>query len=256
MPKNKSKEINDILVNFIKVMEANFSKKDLTNMYNNLLTLKIVPKKDNFIDNLLSLYKLGEYYCKKNKIKLYTDNVKEVLNHELLHMSSYSKRNNLRYVGLDDAYTQFLANYYFNEKTINYIILFVEYLDKVIGHDILSKMYLNNKLKNVINLLEPLATDDEIYSFVKNMNILYNKSYCDLEKIQKYIDEVFNFIVTIYARMQYGKFKNNIIKSNECYFSIVFFVIELRKKLELLKKIEEDRVEIDINDLKLRLELK
>ena len=50
---NKSKEINDILVNFIKVMEENFPEEYLENMYNNLLTLKILPKKDNFIDNFI-----------------------------------------------------------------------------------------------------------------------------------------------------------------------------------------------------------
>ena len=253
---NKSKEINDILVNFIKVMEENFPKEYLENMYNNLLTLKILPKKDNFIDNFISLYVLGRYYCNKNKIKLYTENVDCVLNHELLHMSSYSKGNKLRFKGLDEAYTQFLANYYFHENTLSYHILFIECLDKIIGHNVLSKLYLSGNLIGVVSYLKKIASEEEIYCFIKNMNILYNKSYYDFEKIQKYIAEVYDFIVTLYARRQYKKFNNNEINNEECYYTIIFYANQLGKNIKSLFESNKKYLENDMCDLELKLELK
>lgn len=253
---NKSKEINDILVNFIKVMEENFPEEYLENMYNNLLTLKILPKKDNFIDNFISLYVLGRYYYNKNKIKLYTENVDCVLNHELLHMSSFSKGNKLRFKGLDEAYTQFLANYYFHENTLSYHILFVECLDKIMGHNVLSKLYLSGNLIGVVNFLKKIASEEEIYCFIKNMNNLYNKSYYDFEKIQKYIDEVYDFIVTLYARRQYKKFNNNEINNEECYYTIIFYADQLRKNIKSLFESNKKYLENDGCDLGLRLELK
>ena len=98
--KIKNKFFGKELIKFRKKMYKHFKSENLDLLNQNLKTIKIKIK---YIAPQILLLRFagGEYYIKKNKIKLIKHFIKDVKNHELLHMStsSYNKKLKLGFCG-------------------------------------------------------------------------------------------------------------------------------------------------------------
>lgn len=231
--KIKNHQFSQDLLNFTQVLQVNFNKDDLYNLYRNLNSLVVKEKKAN--KNILAEYNMS-YNC----IFLYGDYVKTDLYHELFHLASTNKDNEGSNTGfmygtvgvaLNEGYTDLLTDRYFNygyESENSYLNFkrVTNVIENVVGKDKMQSLYLNANLNGLIKELNKYGSQEQISLFITSLD------YID-ENMESAIDTDFykNIIIENYKSI--NKFlielaTKKILYNNEFYksFEIVYDEVE------------------------------
>ena len=230
---------------FGKKIESIVPREDLDNYYRNFASVK--EKKISLKYKLSNFLKTGGmiaggYHTRDNRIDLKSgafSNLANTISHELLHLSStyYDEENETVYsgfyqlfikkdkkknegygLGLNEGYTQYLANKYFdNSKSLSlnaYLSLntykeeqiIAKGLEHIIGEDKLQSMYFRADLHSLVSELEKYATKDEIYKFINLTDLLCVYSRDKKLKIDE-LDKAKEFINLFLMKAYIGSMK-------------------------------------------------
>ena len=188
----KTKQENDkkIIETFKNKMQETFKEKDLKNMNNNLLTLKIT-KYNLLLSKILKHLTdtNGCYEIDLNKIKIYQED--DTIYHELLHLSCNNRKNDNNIIGFDhhtikdkyilsfgvglnEIYTEILTNRLFGKeinestsKTIKLVLLLEQLIED------LPSLYLNSDLYELVIKLSKYTSINESLDFIYNIDRLF-----------------------------------------------------------------------------------
>ena len=218
-------------------MYKHFKSENLDILNNNLKTLKVKIK---YIAPEILLLKFagGKYYIKKNKIKLIKYFVKDVKNHEFLHLStsSYNKKLKLGFCGLqqidylkketigyglNEGYTELLTDRYFNKRVIrmtySYEIckFFTSKLEQIIEKDRMESLYMNADLGGLCQYLLNFDDASNIVTFVALLDKLLKKSSTfNTNKQENYYKIIELYLVKWYINKKKQELNKNIIDKN------------------------------------------
>ena len=182
------------VIEFAKFMEKEFPPEYLVNFYNNINRLVVEayePKRKRLIINKLSRT-VGTYNAIRNKISIEKDYIKISIFHELLHLASSRYVDGWLYGGfeqissdnsfaigrgLDEGYTQLLAERYFGyiegvKGSYPYLVRVARILEDIVGADKMTSLYLRADLPGLINELKEYASEDEISKFLSALDFV------------------------------------------------------------------------------------
>ncbi len=215
------------LLYFLNVLENNFDSRDLDNLYNNIISIKIRFPGIFSLEDRKKLYASdGMYFPSKNEILIKQKNFVSTVNHELLHLASTTEKNkryfcgfwqqerniNIGY-GLNEGYTSLLERRYFNKDIKKSVYeLIMEYLEKIVGEYTLGKFY--------------LRAEDKIVDFINGLDYFYENTSLVFEK-RFYINDVYNFLVLTYSNKQLGLYSAGVLSRFDCYISVTNFALEI-----------------------------
>lgn len=235
--KIKNKFFGKELIKFRKKMYKHFKSENLDLLNQNLKTLKVKIK---YIAPEILLLKFagGKYYIKKNKIKLINFFIKDVINHELFHLSTsyyneklelgfcgfqqidYLKKETIGY-GLNEGYTELLTDRYFNKRvtrmTYSYKIcrFFASKLEQIVEKERMESLYMNADLGGLCQYLLNFDDGSNIVTFVVLLDKLLKKgSTFNTNKQEKYYKIVELYLVKWYINKKKQELDKNIIDIN------------------------------------------
>lgn len=188
---------NEVVIEFTKKLESNFSHCNLSSFYKNIETAEIKDK----VEDLYTLkFKLENretkafYNLSENKIQLITlESYIYNLYHELLHLSSRKKRGKLLCEGffqfdlfycseigryLNEGYTEYLNQKYFSKKETsiyNYAKLFAEGIEMIVGSKKMEALYFDANLLGLIECLGKYCKKEEAVDLIKKIDFFYEK---------------------------------------------------------------------------------
>lgn len=244
--------LQELVDEFVKVLEININKDNLRQMYNNLSTLKIENKYiiRKILSRLISDYMTtGEYYLYENIISvlpIISNNIllkyigisKEeyVVNlyHELLHMSStiIDNYNGVAYSGfyqtnkddsdeigfaLDDAYTDMLLYRLFNiDKefiSYQYEISITKIIEDIVSKDIMVNLYFNANLYDFVSILSNYSNREDVIKFITDLDEIYVlQDHFDINKSR--IIRCHHRIIDFITDIYFNKIKEDIVLNN------------------------------------------
>lgn len=287
-------EIDEVIINFIKTIKQNQPKENLYLLSNNISTFRkneesIIRYIKNIILLTLTGYgKAGGYCQKKNvivtintskypkKVQKYIDQeqMKNILNHELLHLSSsaryektnmFSKMNSgfFQYSigqieigrGINEGYTELLNERYFGEKgytvAYKYEMLITKIIELIIGKEKMENFYFNANLNGLIQELSKYSDIESVKEFILDVDLI-NKSLSNIYIKDKDLLETNQIITNFLANLAITKttleLKKQQIPEQEGS-KIIIEILEILKKLtdalngRLNKKIENSYIE-------------
>ena len=187
-----SKEYGACILEFVDVIMAKFNQKVLINFYNNINNLNVIKISDDNQGTLGSGVE-GIYSPRKNTIKI-CEGSTETIYHELFHMASAYLDGDICYagfkqsklgfkangVGINEGYTQLLTERYFGDKieifgAYEYEVSIVSQLEKIVGREKMEQLYLSSDLKGLILELKKYTSEEEIITFISNMDFLLRR---------------------------------------------------------------------------------
>ncbi|MCM1370525.1 MAG: hypothetical protein NC181_01345 [Clostridium sp.] len=221
-------ELGKLIVNFTNTIKKNFNDNDLTNFYNNINEVKI-NNNTGFFDYFKrkkSYDTLGHYKVEKNTIEIIHN--KYSIYHELFHLLSthigenigyfgfmqYSEENgheNAIGYGIDEGYTQFLTQRYFDNNKgewdkvgYKYQVYVAEIIEKVVGRNQMESLYAKGNLYGLISELQKYVSSDQIYNFINDMDFVYRVQYngenTTNENMCSSIKRISEFLIICYSK--------------------------------------------------------
>lgn len=211
-----SKKLQNKMETFKNKMEETFDNKDLKYMNDNLETLRIFILKSKLFQYP---YK-AMYNNSSNELMILEED--DTIYHELLHLSCNNRKNKntirgfAHYTkkqknilsfgtGLDEVYTEILANRLFNKeinttttKTVELVLLLEQIINK------LPSLYLNSDLYELVLELSKYTNLNESLEFIYNIDRLYTLEQ-NIKNHDKY-NEIYS--KTLYFLKQY-QYKRN-----------------------------------------------
>lgn len=211
-----SEKLQNKMETFKNKMEETFDNKDLKYMNDNLETLRIFILKSKLFQYP---YK-AMYNNLSNELMILEED--DTIYHELLHLSCNNRQsnNNIRGfahytkkqknilsfgTGLDEVYTEILANRLFNKeinatttKTVELVLLLEQLINK------LPSLYLNSDLYELVLELSKYTSLNESLEFIYNIDRLYTLEQ-NIKNHDKY-NEIYS--KTLYFLKQY-QYKRN-----------------------------------------------
>lgn len=211
-----SEKLQNKMETFKNKMEETFDNKDLKYMNDNLETLRIFILKSKLFQYP---YK-AMYNNLSNELMILEED--DTIYHELLHLSCNNRQsnNNIRGfahytkkqknilsfgTGLDEVYTEILANRLFNKeinatttKTVELVLLLEQIINK------LPSLYLNSDLYELVLELSKYTSLNESLEFIYNIDRLYTLEQ-NIKNHDKY-NEIYS--KTLYFLKQY-QYKRN-----------------------------------------------
>lgn len=211
-----SKKLQNKMETFKNKMEETFDNKDLKYMNDNLETLRIFILKSKLFQYP---YK-AMYNNSSNELMILEED--DTIYHELLHLSCNNRKNKntirgfAHYTkkqknilsfgtGLDEVYTEILANRLFNKeinttttKTVELVLLLEQLIDN------LPSLYLNSDLYELVLELSKYTNINESLEFIYNIDRLYTLEQ-NIKNNDKY-NEIYS--KTLYFLKQY-QYKRN-----------------------------------------------
>lgn len=198
-------DFKSYIVNFIKILEANFDYETLSHLYSNISSLDIkvsLLSNKNILNKIVAPNVLATYSPGKNKIVFNgKTNVDNSIYHELFHMATSFKTKEFRFVGFSqqflkgniiekygigicEGYTDLLSNRYF-DKIIAYDIEaeIVEQIENIVGRKVMEKLYLRADLKSLIAELSKYSSLEEINDFINNVDMICLNKYINKNKV-------------------------------------------------------------------------
>ena len=190
------KSIEEYLTTFLKfkkILETKLPHCNHENFYQRIKTLTI---EEHILDD--DLGSSGDYEPIKNKFKIYRINemtiseLEHIFFHELLHLATTYQYKDIvmcgfsqctvqksYFEGLNEGYTEILNLRYFSKKEkkegryqINQLLVLG--IEDIIGKEKMETLYFDANLDGLIDELCNYATIDEIYTILKNMDIIKN----------------------------------------------------------------------------------
>lgn len=190
--KNKSNiRFQEFLKYFEHVIKSRFSEEFLHNYYDNKNDLTIISTCFQLGDFIRSKIKYAGRYNVVNNVMVV--NIKDEdlfygIYHELFHMASTNRMNmdklqtgfsvykNGIYTGkgLNEGYTDYLANRYFANVgfKIGYPLefLYASRLEKIVGKEKMEELYMSSDPQGLISELEKYDSQDNIIDFIKMLD--------------------------------------------------------------------------------------
>ena len=247
----EDKVLEEIISNFIYVLERDLSKENLMLFYNNLSTLKVDNKivlnsqranifNKNIVvgyylldENIISVVPLG----KSKYLTVSTEEYIAIVCHELLHMSSSvvdkEKRisfsgfsqmndNSIICLAIDDAYTEMLAYRYFKLNpaymSYDYEIIITTLIEDIVGKDKMTNLYFNANLYDLVIDLQKYNSRTSIIKFLDDLDSIYalrDQKVGYKKDIIYYHNEISNFIVETYQNKLKYDLTNKLINIEE-----------------------------------------
>lgn len=187
------KDFGDLILNFIKVVKENIPQVNDAILINNFNTISTSYKEFAVTNKLFNRHTAGQYVPIDNSIELSKTNYKITINHELLHalttvidpatgmiycgFEQVDNQNNEFATGLNEGYTQYLAEKYFgkeNSYTSAYVYhkKIAEILESIVGVDNMQTFYFIANLNGLVEYLKNYAPEEEIYKFIHTLDLL------------------------------------------------------------------------------------
>lgn len=271
------KKFSEDILLFVDIMLKNFKKQDLKCLKNNINELNI---------DVLDIEVLGLYDVFNNIILLKKDSIYSSIFHELMHLSSSYIKNDTVYCGfsqkcydldnlinigkgLNEGYTQYLTERYFNDQKIphSYALhrYFAEKLEYIIGKEKMQKLYLNANLLGLIHEMTKYTNISEVEQFISSLDFLIehppesNMNKYQREFMNEIIKKVSLFLIKCYiVRLKRALDKKIIdydtfIKYINCYINDTIIYIDYRNCKDIVynkKDIIKVLKEINLLDLK------
>lgn len=266
-----SQPLGKDILKFKSVLIENINNEDFNFLFNNLKTLK-TNERIFFLRYFLLQFIGGTYNSKKNKVKILKFIKNDVLNHELFHMASsmYDKEKNItfsgfmqvnyktkKYIGngLNEGYTQLLAERYFGETnrvahSYKICMFFAEKLEEIIGKEKMQSLYLNADLLQLINELKRYDTEENIINFIKSLDLIlkyvkymYNplrniptyKFYVS-EKNKDLLEFIQSKLIEWYTKKKELELENNLINDQQFLKDIAKYYFSINENKLLLDK--------------------
>ena len=181
-------------MNFANTVKENIPEINLAIFLNNLNTLGTSIKSFGVSNRIFNRSTAGQYDPKKNAIELSKDTYNLTINHELFHASTtiidkstrmiycgfqqISNKNTQIGEGLNEGYTQYLAEKYFgnNNSLITAYVYekrIAETLEIIVGKEQMQLFYFNANLSGLVEYLKKYAPEDEIYKFINTLDFLH-----------------------------------------------------------------------------------
>lgn len=187
------KQFGELIMNFANTVKENIPEINLAIFLNNLNTLGTSIKSFGVSNRIFNRSTAGQYYPKKNTIGLSKDTYNLTINHELFHASTtiidkstgmiycgfqqISNKNTQIGEGLNEGYTQYLAEKYFgnNNSLITAYVYekrIAETLEMIVGKEQMQLFYFNANLSGLVEYLKKYAPEEEIYKFINTLDFL------------------------------------------------------------------------------------
>ncbi len=203
--KISKKKLGNYIIDFIYVIERNFSKEDLEHFYQNINSVKV---KRNLFTKAT-----GSYSPAYNRIFI-KRNCDYAIFHELFHLASTTVDNEDMYVGfcqmndknflgigLNEGYTEALTRRYFeefsNKTAYNIEVDIALSLEKIIGKEKMESLYMQSNLKGLVTELQKYSSNNDIMKFIGNVDYI-NKFHNDKDLVVLKLEEVSNFLKDAY----------------------------------------------------------
>ena len=221
-----SEKLQNKMETFKSTMEETFKSKGLKYMNDNLETLRIFILKSK----LLQYPYKAMYNNSSNELMILEED--DTIYHELLHLSCnniknkntirgfthYTKKqkNILSFgTGLDEVYTEILANRLFNKeinatttKTVELVLLLEQLIDN------LPSLYLNSDLYELVLVLSKYTNINESLDFIYNIDRLYTleQNIKNHDKYNEIYSKTLYFLKQYQYKRNYQEQKKKILK--------------------------------------------
>lgn len=228
------KGLNENFIIFFKRLTDKIPEDRLITLKNNLDTIKVttplkhkITKKFREVTHIQKkVLTRAAYHIKKNKVIIYDEVYPIHFFHELLHMATTVKKEDIIYSGLaqksnrivfghgiNEGVTQMLTEKYFadysnpfkNRVPYPYETMIAKSLSKIIGEDFLEDKYFKNDLDSVINELAKYSSYERAKQFIIDMDFLEIFAYKNdktligrKEKVRQRIDSINEFLIKCY----------------------------------------------------------
>ena len=173
--------LKEEIISFCNVLLKNIDSKYLDNFYNNINSLNIIQSPYDDIHK-------NSYHPEDNTIYIEKETAHELIFHELFHMASSKCEGDNIYCGfvewtaedmigkgLNEGYTQRLAEKYFNCDSTNVYyeeVLFAKLTELIVGEEEMSKFYFTSDLGGLIKELEKYSSLEDIMSFIETIDVI------------------------------------------------------------------------------------
>lgn len=221
-----SEKLQNKMETFKSTMEETFKSKDLKYMNDNLETLRIFILKSK----LLQYPYKAMYNNSSNELMILEED--DTIYHELLHLSCNNRKNKntirgfTHYTkkqknilsfgtGLDEVYTEILANRLFNKeinattpKTVELVLQLEQLIDD------LSSLYLNSDLYELVLELNKYTSLNESLEFIYNIDRLYTleQNIKNHDKYNEIYSKTLYFLKQYQYKRNYQEQKKKILK--------------------------------------------
>jgi len=228
------KRFSAILAYFIKKVEQ-IPGIDLSYLYHNLETLKIETNKNR--RKSLKERTVAYYDSFENAIYIY---VITSFYHELLHVAStfYDKENKRVYMGfsqaikvdknyygcgrgLNEGYTELLANRYFGKEIDGYIeqAKIASWVESIIGSNLMMKYYFKADLFSLFNDFGLYADGDLVNNLFENIDTVHRNVISDVmvqdeNSLIKSYKKVYTILLTMVTNKWTRAYQNGNISEN------------------------------------------
>ena len=221
-----SEKLQNKMETFKSTMEETFKSKDLKYMNDNLETLRIFILKSKLFQYP---YK-AMYNNLSNELMILEED--DTIYHELLHLSCNNRKNKntirgfAHYTkkqknilsfgtGLDEVYTEILANRLFNKeintttpKTVELVLLLEQLINK------LPSLYLNSDLYELVLELSKYTSLNESLEFIYNIDRLYilEQNIKNHDKYNEIYSKTLYFLKQYQYKRNYQEQKKKVLK--------------------------------------------
>lgn len=221
-----SEKLQNKMETFKSTMEETFKSKGLKYMNDNLETLRIFILKSK----LLQYPYKAMYNNSSNELMILEED--DTIYHELLHLScnNIKNKNTIRGfthytkkqknillfgTGLDEVYTEILANRLFNKeinatttKTVELVLLLEQLIDN------LPSLYLNSDLYELVLVLSKYTNINESLEFIYNIDRLYTleQNIKNHDKYNEIYSKTLYFLKQYQYKRNYQEQKKKILK--------------------------------------------
>lgn len=220
-------QYNEVVYEFYEALEDNFSSCDLTAFYRNMKDLTITKKTRTLPELLEGLIKgvisTAEYYESVNTIYLIDDkssSIKSIITHELLHMATTKRSENVVFCGfyqyyknkatgigyaLNEGYTEYLNRKYFHNDDLDEAYtneqVIAQGIENIIGSKKMEQLYFAADLRGLIDELAKYTTIDNAMNLIRTFDKVQRKAINEDEKAASY-KELREQVAAIYLEKQ------------------------------------------------------
>lgn len=184
-------EFGSLILEFIDTIRSNVPSSDLALFYNNFNDVKTRVRDFKKLNFLCNGNVVARWVPKSKTVELSGDNSLLTINHELFHVSStykdlerdmyfsgfhqYKSSKNQIGLGLNEGYTQYLAEKYFSHLPIFKAYPFeksvADVIELIVGERMQS-LYFNANLDGLVLALERYNSRENIYRFIRGLDVL------------------------------------------------------------------------------------
>lgn len=282
---NNDSEIKDIIrsviTNYVDNIFNVIPNNYLEILNSNLNTLKLVKKdvlKEEVINKDSCSFYPALYYLIENTIIYfdkeiyellgtnYKEILKQVFNHEMLHLSTTIIENNTIYSGLavndlgdylNEGYTELINDLILNN---NIVLTNYEYEKRIaflisnfLGSNNMNKIYFTADNEKMIMLLNEYSTYKNTNCFLKELDFINeNKKNKDINthnKVISYHIDITNYILDIHTNKLIELLNNNLISKDTAKDNLAFLTAFLFDNSKYISSIKEEDIRLLKNEI-------